>query len=149
MSTISPPSPIEAHHRIEAFDSGCPVIDSWLINHAVLSQLNRTDRTSVLSAGDEVTGFYTLAQGCVYKGAKVVPVIVLKRLAVCQSAQGQGLGRDLLGEAVVRAQIAASSMGFAALLAHAIDEKARQFYLKAGFVDSGIHPLVMLLKFAE
>lgn len=149
MSTISPPSPIEAHHRVDAFDSGCPVIDSWLINHGLLSQLNRTDRTSVLTVGDEVAGFYTLAQGCVYKGPKVVPVIVLKRLAVCRSAQGQGLGKALLGEAVVRAQVAASSMGFAALLAHAIDDKARQFYLKAGFVESGIHPLVMLLKFAE
>jgi hypothetical protein len=43
----------------------------------------------------------------------------------------------------------AEEMGIRALLCHAIDEQAKQFYLHHGFIESPIEPLTMMLNIAK
>lgn len=63
-----------------------------------------------------------------------VPVILLGRLAVDRSFQGRGLGAELLIDALRRVLTIAEQVGVRAVEVDAIDDGARQFYLKYGFV---------------
>jgi len=64
-----------------------------------------------------------------------VPVVLLGRLAVDRSMQGQGLGSDLLIDALYRANSIAEHLGIRVVEVHALDDDARAFYLKFGFVE--------------
>ena len=63
-----------------------------------------------------------------------VPVVLLGRLAVDRSMQGQGLGSLLLIDALRRIVHVANEVGVRAVEVHAIDDNARNFYLHYGFV---------------
>lgn len=74
-----------------------------------------------------------------------VPVMLLGRLAVDLTAQGMGLGRALLKDAILRTLNAAEISGMRALLVHALEEKAAAFYRHNGFIVSPIDPLLLML----
>ncbi len=59
--------------------------------------------------------------------------------------QSRGLGRGLLKNAVLRAAQVRLHMGARVLLCHAIDERARAFYLQHGFVASPLDELTVML----
>lgn len=63
-----------------------------------------------------------------------VPVIILARLAVDTSYHGQGLGADLLHDAVLRCCRVAENIGVRAVMVHALSDSARQFYIHHGFI---------------
>ncbi len=100
-----------------------------------------------------VCGYYTLTSGAVpflhlpAPAAKKlpkhpVPVILLARLAVDQNAQRQGLGEALLLDALDRCSSMADSLGVYAVEVAAIDQSAKLFYEKYGFVpllDTDLH----------
>lgn len=103
----------------------------------------------------DVIGYYALAAGAVShelaSGAirrnmpDPVPVVVLGRLAVHTDWVGRGLGRGLLKDALQRTLQLAGELGIRALLCHAIDDDAKAFYRKHGFVESPIEPLTLML----
>jgi GNAT superfamily N-acetyltransferase len=71
-----------------------------------------------------------------------VPVILLGRLAVDQSVQRCGLGSLLLIDALRRVEVLSDQVGIRAVEVDAIDDAARNFYLKFGFrplVDDPLH----------
>ena len=93
-------------------------------------------------------GYYTLASGSVAfetlpkKVAKrlprhPIPVVLLARLAVDQVAQGAGLGRRLLVDALERCLGLSRELGIHAVEVDAIDDQASAFYQKYGFVALG------------
>jgi GNAT superfamily N-acetyltransferase len=63
-----------------------------------------------------------------------VPVVLLARLAVDLEAQGQGLGEGLLVDALERTVGLSNALGLHAVEVEAIDDAARSFYGKYGFV---------------
>jgi GNAT superfamily N-acetyltransferase len=63
-----------------------------------------------------------------------VPVVLLGRLAVDRGAQGCGLGSLLMIDALRRIEGLAEQVGIRAVEVDAIDDAARNFYLKFGFV---------------
>ena len=77
-----------------------------------------------------------------------VPVMILARLAVDLKHQGVGLRRALLRDALLRCAQAADIACIRALLVHAKDDAARQWYLNWEFEPSGTDPfhLFLLLK---
>jgi GNAT superfamily N-acetyltransferase len=77
-----------------------------------------------------------------------IGVILLARLAVDRSAQGEGLGKALLMDALVRCCDAADAVGARAVLVHALDEQAAAFYRRFGFEPSPLNPnqLMLLMK---
>jgi GNAT superfamily N-acetyltransferase len=66
--------------------------------------------------------------------------VLLARLAVDRTAQGQGLDAWLLRDALLRALNAAEHVGIRVLLVHAPGENARRFYERFGFEPSPTDP---------
>ena len=77
------------------------------------------------------------------------PVMVIGRLAVDQTAQGQALGPALLRDAVLRTVQAAEIAGIRAILVHAISQRAKRFYEKWGFIASPVEPMTLMITVAE
>lgn len=75
-----------------------------------------------------------------------IPVMVIGRLAVDRHWQGQGIGRALLRDAILRTLQAAEIAGIRAILVHAISEDAKQLYEKYGFTASLIEPMTLMVK---
>lgn len=59
---------------------------------------------------------------------------MIGKLAVDKSVQGQGLGREMLVNALTRAVRASQEIGIFAVRVDAIDLKAKEFYLKHEFI---------------
>jgi len=78
-----------------------------------------------------------------------VPVMVIGRLAVDQTVQGQAIGPALLRDAVLRTLQAAEIAGIRAILVHAISERAKRFYERWGFISSPIDPMTLMITVAE
>ena len=153
---LGAPQPLTARHLLDTFDCGEPSLDEWLKRRALANQLGGASRTFVVAdAEDRVVGYYSLAAGAVSRNLATggvrrnmpdpVPVLVLARLAVERQAQGMQLGAGLLQDAVNRAVSVSQNAGVRALLVHALDDKAKQFYLHYGFVESPLHPLTLML----
>lgn len=65
-------------------------------------------------------------------GPDPIPVVLLGRLAVSAAAQGCGLGRDLLADALRKATLVSETLGARALVTEAIDANAGRFYEQMG-----------------
>ena len=75
-----------------------------------------------------------------------IHVIVLARLAVDRRAQGDNLGAALLRDAVRRVVAVSENAGVRALLVHALNDRAKQFYEHYGFQVSPVHPMTLMLR---
>ncbi|GIW88257.1 MAG: N-acetyltransferase [Isosphaeraceae bacterium] len=146
---------LERSHARDAFDSGVPSLDTFL--RSLVSQYEKRNlgRTyvAVREHDPKVLGYYTIASGAVAfenlptEGAKKlprhpVPVVLIARLAVDRSAQGQRLGEKLLMDALARSVDISAKIGIYAVVVDAIDQKAKAFYEKYQFrslVDSDLH----------
>jgi GNAT superfamily N-acetyltransferase len=71
--------------------------------------------------------------------------MLLARLAVDRTYQGVGLGQALLKDALHRTAQAADIAGIRALVVHAKDEQARQWYEQFNFDPSPTDPLHLFL----
>jgi GNAT superfamily N-acetyltransferase len=139
---------LSADHDRSAFSCGQPSLDEFLKKYAGQNQKTGVSRTFVAlkPAQKAVRGYYSLSAGTVALDRVPeeqrrrlprypVPVAHLGRLAVDTGAQGQGLGAFLLVDALRRIQTAADSIGIHAIEVVAIDEAAKRFYLKYGFIE--------------
>lgn len=59
--------------------------------------------------------------------------------------QGQGLGRGLPKDALLRSLQVAQQVGVRALLVHAMSDQTKQFYLRHGFVESPLDGMKLFL----
>lgn len=142
---------VEPYDRIKhdraGFDCGLPLLNDWLATK--VSQFEKKDlaRTYVLveSGASLVKGYYALSNHTVVyeslpedqtKGLPHldIPVVLIGRLAVDQSVQGQKLGEFLLIDALRRAEYLAGKIGIRAVEVDAINEAARSFYEHYGFI---------------
>lgn len=146
-------------HAVESFDCGTPALNEFLERYALQNQQADASRTHVALYGEEVVGFYTLVAGevahvdapaRVVKGlAKYpVPVMVLARLAVSKSRQGQGIGSGLMKDALLRVLAVTEHAGVRAVAVHAKDDNARSFYEHFNFERSptDAYHLLLLMK---
>jgi predicted GNAT family N-acyltransferase len=74
-----------------------------------------------------------------------IPVILIGRLAVQLSAQGQGLGELLLLNALSRADFLSRNVGIRLVEVDAINDKAKQFYEGYGFAALADNPRHLFL----
>jgi len=147
------PRPLTAEHDIAGFREGS--LDEWLRRCALTNQASGSARTFVTCLAGRVVGYYALASGAVSRTSaptrvakampEPVPVLLLARLAVDQTVQGHGLGWRLLRDAILRTLQVADQVGVRALLAHALDEGAADFYARYDFQPSPTDPLHMVL----
>jgi GNAT superfamily N-acetyltransferase len=131
----------------------------WLQERAQRNQVSGASRCFVVcDAQQNVLGYYALAAGAVSHGIAPgsirrnmphpIPVIVLGRLAVHADWTGQGIGAGLLKDAVQRTLHVCREIGARALVCHAMDEMAKAFYLRHGFIESPMDAMTVMLPVA-
>ena len=141
---------------VESFDCGQPALNQFLQRFALINQKSNSAQTYVCCRAGVVVGFYSLAVGSVGPATAAprvvkgilqhpVPVMILARLAVDLQHQGVGLGKALLKDALKRTAQAAEIAGIRALLVHAKDDTARQWYLNWEFEPSATAPFHLFL----
>jgi GNAT superfamily N-acetyltransferase len=153
---------LDAGDDCASFDCGRAELNLYLQRYAEINQRTHGAQTYVSCIGRVVAGYYCLAVGGVSPEdapARVakglarhpIPVMLLARLAVDLRHQGQGLGRALLRDALLRTVQAADIAGIRALLVHAKDEPARRWYAAHDFEPSPADPfhLFLLMKDIE
>lgn len=155
MGKITTPAPLKATHDLNSFDCGNATLNDWLIKRALKNHKNGASRTFVTCNENQIIGYYALATGSVERDVATgnfsrgmpepIPVIVLGRLAVDKSCQGQGIGPALLKDAMLRTVTIADNVGVRGLLVHAISDDAKRFYLKYGFQESPMEPMTLLI----
>jgi len=142
--------PLAAEHDLSSFDCGKPELDKWLSSYALASQKADLAWTWVLIDDDRVIGAFSLVMGHVRPEDAPqelvrysVSMVLLARLAVDSSAQGRGLGADLLAHALVLACHAGEVVAARLVAVDAIDEQAAVFYRRWGFVPVPEQPLTL------
>lgn len=134
-------------------------LDDWLKRRAAANQTSGASRTYVVCDAGQVIGYYALASHAVAAVAATgrvrrdmpdpMPVVVLGRLAIARSRQGQGLGRAFFQDAARRVMHAADAIGIRALLVHALSEEAKAFYLRLGLDPSPLDPMTLMVTLAD
>ncbi|WP_031435066.1 GNAT family N-acetyltransferase [Methylomarinum vadi] len=152
---LSAPAPITEDHDITDFDSGEISLNNWLQKRALKNQAAGASRCFVVCNDNKVIGYYCLSAGAISHEASPksmrrnmpdpLPVILLGRLAVDQRYHNQGIGQELLRDALLRAVNVSKDTGVFAILVHALSEPAKQFYLSRGFVESTIQPMTLMM----
>ncbi len=140
---------IRPQHALKDFDCGVKELNEWLVKHAIENEKRDLSRTFVLlSDSDEVVGFYSLTVGGVSverlpkKLARGLPkfdigMVLLGRLAISSRVQAQGLGRDLMVDAILHASVAGDNAAARFICVDPINQSARGFYSTFGFEDIG------------
>jgi GNAT superfamily N-acetyltransferase len=152
---LTAPVRLTPSYNLTEFDCGSPALNQWLTRQALKNEASGASRTYVVCLDNTVVGYYCLASGAVTRTQAPkslqrnmpdpIPVMVLGRLAVDLANQGQGIGRALLRDAIIRVLRAAEIVGVKAILVHAISDDAKRFYLTHGFVESPIEPMTLCL----
>jgi len=152
-----------ARHDVSEFACGSDAQTRWLRQIARTAQAAGTARVYVVTplGVSRVVGYHAVAAASVAHddappallksaGRSPIPVILLARLGVDVTVQGQGLGAALAKDAMLRAYKASETIGARALLIHAESERARDFYLHlAEFDASPTDPLHLVLLMSE
>jgi GNAT superfamily N-acetyltransferase len=156
---INRPEKLSSEHDLSQFHCGELTLDDWLRRRALQNEDSGASRTYVACVEKRVVGYYALAVGAVAHAEAPgrvrrnmpgpVPVMIIGRLAVDKTAQGQALGLALLRDALLRTVQAAEIAGIRAILVHAISERAKHFYEKSGFIASPFEPMTLMITVAE
>jgi GNAT superfamily N-acetyltransferase len=142
------------------FDCGYTELNEYLRRYAV-----KNDRLSIgktflaLTDKSELAGYFTVSTAQIAAHALPeetksrlprypIPAFRIGKLAVDHHFQGNGVGRWLLTQALLKAAEVSHSAAVFAVLVDAIDERARAFYLKYGFISFEEHPLSLFLPLA-
>lgn len=149
-------------HDRQAFDCRESALNEFLHTKASKHQALGISRTFILSPETEphkVLGFYSLSN-CQIGRDRIapdearklpkypIPAILLARLGVDQSAQGQGYGELLLMDAIKRCALVSRHTGVYALVVDAKHEQAKRFYERFGFAQVQSNALTLYLPLA-
>lgn len=149
--------PFTAGHDLHAFDCGHDALNGWLRQHAELATGQGT-RTYLLfeEATGAVVGYFALAPHLlerddappgVRRGApQRIPAILLAKLALDTSLQGQGLGAELMIHALTTIVAAARTAGGRLVVVDAVDENAANFYRAHDFRPLPTDPRRLIMK---
>jgi GNAT superfamily N-acetyltransferase len=155
--------PLQGHHDTEAFTCGDDALDGWIRRTAkqhIRKGISRSFVAIEAGSSQNILGFYSLTVGeaetagmpaSVAKSLpRKIPIVLLGRLAVATSAQGQGIGGHLLVDALHRTVRVASEVGISAILVDAKNKSAETFYQHYGFqtLPDSPHRLVLPIKTA-
>jgi len=152
---IAAPVALTAEHDLSAFDCGAPALNEWLKSRALKNE-SRFSRTYVACATDRVIAYTCVSAGSVERvhapgkirrnAPDAIPVSVIGRLAVDRGHAGNGLGSDMLADALRRVAAASQVIGIVAALVHAKDEAAKRFYLaRAEFIEYPVDSRILFL----
>jgi predicted N-acetyltransferase YhbS len=150
--------PISDKFEVNSFDCGEPVLNEFLKSYARQNHDRKLSRTFVAleNNSNKVLGYYTViaseidAQIIPKTHSKnlpryPVPVMRIGKLAVDTRHKGQGIGAELLWDALRRANHLSDAVGIYAVVVDAKGEDAAGFYLKYGFLPLSDNPRTLFL----
>jgi ribosomal protein S18 acetylase RimI-like enzyme len=154
---------LSRHHDVTRFDCGTEQLNHWLRTVARQHQSKSLSGTFVLVDDDKpslILGYYALNIRTVIladqlpaaqakKLPRDIPGLTIGRLAVSAAAKGQGLGEQLLVDAMTRAKQVSRQVGGALLFVDAKDVGVAAFYLKYGFRPLPSDPLTLCMKISD
>ena len=144
------------------FDCGRVSLNAWFRQRAWANHAAGISRTNVIcdAETDEIVGYVTLSAAQIERAflpkalqrnkPDPVPVTLLGQLAVHKDHQRQGHARSLLLFALRTAVHASREIGSFGVITHPVDEEARAFYHRWGFVDVPFDPRrAMIIRMAD
>ena len=140
-------APLNPSHDRAGFQCGVEALDRYLKKQAKQDIKRRIGRVFVATKPEDpekVIGYYTLSTlsiGLSQLPEKLarklpkhpVPAALIGRLAVSNDAQGQGIGKMLLADAIKRTLAVSDQIAIYAMVVDAIDDNAKGFYEQFGF----------------
>lgn len=151
--------PLGRQHDRTAFHCGADALDRYLKQQARQDADKRVAApfVAVNPPDTRVLGYYTLSASVVtltdlpdeltrkLPRYPQLPITLLGRLAVDQSARGQRLGEHLLLDALHRSLTHADQIAAMAVVVDAKDENSAQFYRQYGFIPLQAQPRRMFV----
>jgi GNAT superfamily N-acetyltransferase len=139
--------PIQKQYQRDDFDCGYPSLNDYIKKYARQNDQKGIAKAFVALADEsnQIAGYYTLSS-CAIAYAELpdrdraklpsypIPAVLIGRLAVDRTWQGQGLGSRLLVDALMRALRISQEVGVYAVRVDALDAKAKEFYLRHEFL---------------
>jgi|SRR5690554_2096690 len=139
----------KSKHDLKSFDCGVQLMNEYLSRFATNHQKKRLNATFVLESDAiingkiEIVAYYTLANSTVHKQQVPIktslppyplPVILLARLAVSQSHQGQAIGSKALVYALRHAyRLNETGLPSVGLVLDVLNDEALKFYQQFEF----------------
>ena len=141
-------APLNAAHNRAGFHCNVDALDHYIHKQAGQDIRRRISRIFVAVLTDnpkKVMGYYTLSslsislkhlpQKLARKLPKhPVPAALIGRLAVTHNAQGCGIGKMLIVDAIKRTLSVSDQIAIYAMVVDAIDDNAKGFYEQFGFM---------------
>jgi GNAT superfamily N-acetyltransferase len=143
------------HHDRKSFDCGVAGLNVYLQRFAGQDVARGLTRVYVLARDSEIVGYYSLSAHAVARDAlpdtvrvgayAELPFLLLGRLAVARTWQGQGYGDALIVHAFQTTRTTAKAIGILGMIVDAKDENAVRFYEGFGFrrLGGGANRLVL------
>jgi predicted GNAT family N-acyltransferase len=152
--------PLHATHNRPDFTCGNEPLDHYLKKQANPDIKRRISRVFVATTHEsptKIVGYYTLSALSIALNQlpeetkrklprHPIPAALIGRLAVSQSAQGYGVGKLLLTNAISRTLAVSNEVAIYAMVVDAIDESAEKFYLQYGFAPLATQSRRLFLK---
>lgn len=150
---------IQKKHKRKEFDCGKQELNQYLSRYARQNHDSGINKAFVATKPDTplvIDGYYTISSSTINflslpanhlqkMPHYPIPAVLIGRLAVKISCQGEGLGTELLVNALMRIVRASKEIGIYAVRVDAIDERAKQFYLKHEFISFEDSPRSLFL----
>ncbi|MBF0266551.1 MAG: GNAT family N-acetyltransferase [Gammaproteobacteria bacterium] len=152
-------TPFDQSFDRQQFSCGENLLDDYLKKYARQDIKRNISRIFVSSTPDcpkRVIGFYSLSANSLdpellpnnlrKKLPKFpLPVSLLGRLAIDKKFKSQGVGKMLLVDSMKRVYYASQSLAVYALIVEAINEDAKKYYEKFGFIPLPDQPFKLFL----
>jgi predicted GNAT family N-acyltransferase len=140
---------LENIHVKEQFNCGYDLLDNYLKRQANQDIKRKLSSCSVLvDEQNIVKGYFTLSANSIRRqelpeelikklppSYSDLPVILVGRIAIDKSIQGNGFGEILLFDALKKCLDLSNQLGILAVVVDPIDDKAISFYKSYGFIE--------------
>ena len=139
--------PISKLHNRKEFKCKKKPLTQYLHRYARQNDENNIAKTFVAVDNDnKVLGYYSLSTSSIeFKDSPEafakhlphypIPAALIAKLAVDSNIDGQGLGARLLIEALQNILAVSEEMAIKVVLVDAIDQEAKNYYLRFGFIE--------------
>lgn len=139
--------PLNTNHNRSGFTCGVEALDRYIHKQAGQDMKRRISRVFIATIPDSpkrVIGYHSLStisielsqlpEALARKLPKhPLPAALVGRLAVSEIAQGYGVGKMLLSDAIKRTLSVSDQIAIYAMVVDAINDKAESFYKRFGF----------------